>query len=48
VGEVSIVPPLAAVANAIRRATGVRMTELPMNPGAIMVALETEANGEKA
>ncbi len=32
VGEVPIVPPLAAVANAIARATGVRMTELPMSP----------------
>ena len=29
VGEVSIVPPPAAVANALYRATGVRMTELP-------------------
>jgi xanthine dehydrogenase molybdenum-binding subunit len=32
VGEVSIVPPLSAVANAIYRAIGVRMTELPMSP----------------
>jgi len=32
VGEVSIVPPLAAVANAIYQAIGVRMTELPMSP----------------
>jgi xanthine dehydrogenase molybdenum-binding subunit len=32
VGEVSIVPPMAAVANAIYRAVGVRMTELPMSP----------------
>jgi len=32
VGEVSIVPPMAAVANAIYHATGVRMTELPMSP----------------
>jgi xanthine dehydrogenase molybdenum-binding subunit len=32
VGEVSIVPPPAAVANAIYRATGVRMSELPMSP----------------
>ncbi len=30
VGEVSIVPPPAAIANAIYRATGVRMNELPM------------------
>ncbi|MGO9603059.1 MAG: xanthine dehydrogenase family protein molybdopterin-binding subunit [Candidatus Binataceae bacterium] len=32
VGEVSIVPPPAALANAIYRATGVRMTETPMSP----------------
>ncbi len=32
VGEVSIVPPPAALANAIARAIGIRMTELPMSP----------------
>jgi CO/xanthine dehydrogenase Mo-binding subunit len=32
VGEVPIVPPLAAIANAVYRATGVRQTELPMSP----------------
>ncbi len=36
VGEVSIVPPPAAIANAIYRAIGVRMDKLPMNPGAVM------------
>lgn len=36
VGEVSIVPPPAAVANAIYRATGVRMTELPMSPPRVL------------
>ena len=39
VGEVSIVPAMAAVANAIYRAVGVRMTELPMSPGRIEGAL---------
>jgi xanthine dehydrogenase molybdenum-binding subunit len=39
VGEVCIVPPLAAVANGIYNATGVRMTELPMNPAAVLRAL---------
>ncbi len=39
VGEVSIVPPLAAVANAIHDAIGVRMTELPMNPVAVRKAI---------
>jgi CO/xanthine dehydrogenase Mo-binding subunit len=36
VGEVSIVPPPAALANAIYRAVGVRMTSLPMSPAALM------------
>jgi xanthine dehydrogenase molybdenum-binding subunit len=36
VGEVPIVPPPAAVANAIYRATGKRMTELPMSPGQVL------------
>lgn len=36
VGEVPIVPPLAAVANAISRATGKRMTDLPMSPGYVL------------
>jgi CO/xanthine dehydrogenase Mo-binding subunit len=38
VGEVSIVPPPAALANAIYRATGQRMTHLPLSPGAILAA----------
>jgi CO/xanthine dehydrogenase Mo-binding subunit len=36
VGEVPIVPPLAAIANAVYRATGVRQTELPMSPRRIL------------
>ncbi|MBI4282707.1 MAG: xanthine dehydrogenase family protein molybdopterin-binding subunit [Chloroflexi bacterium] len=40
VGEVPAVPPLAAVANAIYHAVGVRMTRLPMSPGSILKALE--------
>ena len=36
VGEVPIVPPPAAVANAIYRATGKRMTDLPMSPSYIL------------
>jgi CO/xanthine dehydrogenase Mo-binding subunit len=39
VGEVSIVPPPAAVANAIYRAVGVRMTELPMSPPRLLKAM---------
>jgi CO/xanthine dehydrogenase Mo-binding subunit len=39
VGEVPIVPPPAAIANAIYRAAGVRMHELPMSPGRVMKAI---------
>ena len=45
VGEVSIVPPMAAVANAISDAIGRRLTALPMNPGAVLQALEEEQEG---
>jgi CO/xanthine dehydrogenase Mo-binding subunit len=39
VGEANIVPPPAAIANAIYRAVGVRMRCLPMNPVAVMEAI---------
>ena len=39
VAEVPLVPPLAALANAIYHATGVRMQHLPMNPGRLAAAL---------
>ncbi|MEP2027097.1 MAG: xanthine dehydrogenase family protein molybdopterin-binding subunit [Paracoccaceae bacterium] len=38
VGETPIVPPLAAISNAVSRATGVRMAELPMSPPRILKA----------
>jgi len=44
VGEVPIVPPAAAIANAIYDATGVRVTSLPMNPPTVLAALQ--ANGK--
>ncbi len=40
VGETSIVPPLAAIANAVSHAAGVRMTSLPMSPPKILKAIE--------
>ncbi len=46
VGETSIVPPLAAVANAIAGAAGVRVTEVPMSPPRVLKALE-EARATK-
>src|SRR5439155_5495025 len=39
VGEVPIVPPPAAVANAIYRAIGVRLRELPMSPPKVAKAV---------
>ena len=39
VGEVCIVPPMGAMANAIHNAIGVRMDVLPMSPGNILEAL---------
>jgi CO/xanthine dehydrogenase Mo-binding subunit len=41
VGEVNICPPMAAIANAIERAVGVRMTELPMSPPRVLAALDS-------
>ena len=40
VGEVPIIPPMAAVANAIYDAVGVRMTDLPMSPPKVLAALD--------
>jgi CO/xanthine dehydrogenase Mo-binding subunit len=42
VGEAPIVPPLAAVANAVRRATGVTMNDLPLSPPKIRAALDAK------
>ncbi|WP_204113102.1 xanthine dehydrogenase family protein molybdopterin-binding subunit [Shimia biformata] len=45
VGETSICPPLAAIANAVSAAAGARLRELPMSPPRILAALEKQANG---
>ncbi|HEX3881567.1 MAG TPA: xanthine dehydrogenase family protein molybdopterin-binding subunit [Stellaceae bacterium] len=42
VGEVPIVPPMAAVANAIADAVGTRMRHLPMSPPKLRAALDSE------
>ena len=39
VGEVPIVPPLAAVANAVSRIVGKRMTSLPMSPAKVLAEM---------
>ena len=43
VGEVPIVPPMAAVANAVRAATGVRMPDLPISPPKLRKTLDAAA-----
>jgi len=48
VGEVSIVPPPAAVANAIYHAVGVRMTELPMSPPRLLKAILKKHGGAES
>ena len=43
VGETSIVPPLAAVANAVSNAVDVRMFHIPISPPRILAALNAQA-----
>jgi CO/xanthine dehydrogenase Mo-binding subunit len=43
VGEVPIVPPMAAVANAIHDAVGLRLTDLPMSPPKVLAAFDSES-----
>ncbi len=47
VGETPIVPPPATITNAIQRATGVRLTELPISPTKLwkVLAGHTKKNG---
>jgi CO/xanthine dehydrogenase Mo-binding subunit len=47
VGETPIVEPPAAVVNAIYRATGVRMRELPASPPRLWQAMRESANSRK-
>ena len=50
VGETPIVPPLAAVANAIAAATGTRVRHIPMSPSRVLQAIlvQTKGKGEMA
>lgn len=45
VGETSICPPLAAIANAVSNAIGVRMTHLPMSPPRLLKAMKEAGVG---
>jgi CO/xanthine dehydrogenase Mo-binding subunit len=47
VGETSIVPPLAAVANAVSAAAGVRMTQLPMSAPRVLKAMDGAKHGSR-
>ena len=47
VGEVPIVPPMAAMANAIQDAIGIRLTELPMSPPKVRKAVDEQAAAEE-
>ena len=40
VGEANILPPMAAIANAINNAIGRRLTELPMSPPRVLAAID--------
>ncbi len=40
-GEVPIIPPMAAVANAIQDAVGLRLSDLPMSPPKVLAALDS-------
>ena len=44
VGETSICPPLAAIADAVSNAAGVQLKELPMSPPRILAALSQQKN----
>ena len=48
VGEAPIIPPLAALSNAIYDAVGVRLRKLPMTPGSILEALEEKKAAQQA
>ena len=43
VGEVPIVPPMAAVANAVADATGRRLRDLPTSPPKLLAELDAGA-----
>ena len=48
VGETPIVPPMAAIANAVEDALGMRFMDLPMSPPRVLKALEDARLAEAA
>ncbi|MCZ6859317.1 MAG: xanthine dehydrogenase family protein molybdopterin-binding subunit [Alphaproteobacteria bacterium] len=45
IGEVPIIPPMAAIANAVENATGLRFQNLPMSPPRVLAAIDEAAAG---
>ena len=45
VGETPIVPPMAAISNAVADALGIRFTDLPMSPPRVLAAIKA-GNGD--
>ena len=43
VGETPIIPPMAAIANAVEAATGIRFAALPMSPPRVLAAIDDVA-----
>ena len=48
VGETPIVPPMAAIANAMANALGIRFTQLPMSPPRVLAAIDRAGSAAKA
>ena len=48
VGETPIIPPMAAIANAVEGALGIRFTELPMSPPRVLKAVDEASLPEAA
>jgi CO/xanthine dehydrogenase Mo-binding subunit len=42
VGETPIIAPLAAVGNAVSRALGIRMTDLPLSPPKVLAIIDSQ------
>ena len=45
IGEVPIIPPIAAISNAIHDAIGIRLREQPMSPPKVLKAIREASNG---
>ena len=45
IGEVPIIPPIAAISNAIHDAIGIRLREQPMSPPKVLKAIREAGNG---